>query len=83
MLALHFENTKYMIFPRKRNTNADLEVVFNRVKIERKTEERFLGVIVDEKLKWTKHIEAVKVKMSKYIRVIIYELKHFIPLKAA
>ena len=72
-----------MIFPRKRNTNADLEVVFNRVKIERKTEERFLGVIVDEKLKWTKHIEAVKVKMSKYIRVIIYELKHFIPLKAA
>ena len=53
----------------------DLEVVLNKVEIERKTEARFLGVIVDERLKWTKHIEAVKSKTSKYIRVM-YKLKY-------
>ena len=42
-----------MIFFRKRNTNSDLEV-----EIERKTEARFLGVTVDEQLRWAKHIEA-------------------------
>ena len=40
-----------MIYSRKRNTNSDPEVVLNKVKIERKTEARFMGVIVDEKLK--------------------------------
>ena len=59
-----------MIYSRKRNTNSDPEVVVNKVKIERKKEARFLGVILDEKLKWTKHIETVKSKMSKYIGVI-------------
>ena len=43
------------------------------------TEARFLGVIVDEKLKWTKHIQAVKTKMSEYIG-IMYKIKHSIPL---
>ena len=70
-----------MIFTRKRNVNLDLNALINKVNIERKTEARFLGVIVDEKLKWSKHIQTVKSKMSKYLGVM-YELKHTIPLQA-
>ena len=79
-LALNLKKTKYMIFTRKRNINLNLNVVINNIIIERKTEARFLGVIVDEKLKWTKHIQAIKSKMSKYIG-IMYKIKHSIPLK--
>ena len=39
------------------------------------------GVIVDEKLKWTKHISVLKSKMTKYLG-IVYKLKFIIPLKA-
>ena len=71
-----------MIFTRKRNINFNLDVVMNKVFIERKTEARFLGVIVDEKLAWSKHIiQAVKSKMSKYIGTM-YKLKYSIPLQA-
>ena len=69
-----------MIFSRKRNLD-NIEVTISNTKIERKSEARFLGVIVDEKLKWTKHISALKSKMTKYLG-IMYKLKFVIPLKA-
>ena len=80
-LALNLKKTKYMIFTRKREVNLSLNVVINKTKIERKNEARFLGVIVDEKLNWTKHIQAIKSKMSKYVG-IMYKIKHSIPLQA-
>ena len=80
-LALNLKKTKYMIFTRKREVNLSLYVVINKTKIERKNEARFLGVIVDEKLNWTKHIQAIKSKMSKYVG-IMYKIKHSIPLQA-
>ena len=69
-----------MLFSRKRNI-VDLDVNISNTKIERKTESRFLGVIVDEKLNWSKHIHTLKSKMSKYIGVMC-KLKFQIPLKA-
>ena len=65
---------------RKRNLD-NIEVTISNTKIERKSEARFLGVIVDEKLKWTKHISVLKSKMTKYLG-IVYKLKFIIPLKA-
>ena len=44
-LALNLEKTKYMIFARKRNSNSDLEVVLNRVKIERKKRKHAFWVL--------------------------------------
>ena len=57
-----------MLFSRKRNLE-DFVVTINNVKIERKTEARFLGDIVDEKLNWSKHIETHKSKMSKHLNI--------------
>ena len=65
-LALNLKKTKYMLLSRKRNLE-NIEVVINNTIIEQKSEERFLGVIVDEKLKWAKHISALKSKITKYL----------------
>ena len=49
--------------------------------IERKTEARFLGVIIDESLKWSRHVKTVLSKMSRYVG-IMYKIKKLLPLKA-
>ena len=79
-LALNLRKTNYMIFSRQKSINYR-NVVISGVTIERKTEARFLGVILDEKLSWSQHIAAVKMKMSRYIG-IMYKLKKHLPLKA-
>ena len=44
--------------------------------IERKQEARFLGVIVDESLNWSKHVKTIQCKMSRYVG-IMYKLKNY------
>ena len=79
-LALNIKKTNYMLITRQRSVpNFDLCIAGK--KIERKSEARFLGVIVDDKLKWSKHIATVKSKMSRYIGVM-YKIKSHLPLQA-
>ena len=49
--------------------------------IEQASSARFLGVIIDDKLSWSKHITAIKAKMSRYIG-LLYKLKCTLPLVA-
>ena len=79
-LALNLKKTNYMIFTRQRNINYR-ETVISGVKIERKSEARFLGVIIDENLTWSQHISAIKMKMARYTG-LMYKLKAVLPLKA-
>ena len=79
-LALNLKKTKYMIFHRQ-HLQLDREFKISGKVIDRETEVRFLGVIVDDKLTWSKHISTVKTKMARYIG-IMYKLKHVLPLKA-
>ena len=78
-LVLNLKKTNYMIFSRQRNIG-NLNLVINNVPIELKSEARFLGVIIDDKLNFRKHINALKAKMSRYIGVM-YKLKFLIPIK--
>ena len=69
-----------MIFSTRRlSTESDIKI--NNVSIERKREARFLGVIVDEKLNWGKHISAIRSKMCRYIGVM-YKIINRIPQRA-
>ena len=62
-----------MIFSTRRlSTESDIKI--NNVSIERKREARFLGVIVDEKLNWGKHISAIRSKICRYIGAM-YKIK--------
>ena len=69
-----------MLFSRQ-NTALNFTVKIKNTVIERKSETKFLGVIVDEKLKWTKHIKTVKSKMCRYVG-IMYKIKNLLPLQA-
>ena len=78
--VLNIKKTNYMIFARQK---VDLRepLKISNVVIERKTETRFLGVILDEKLKWNSHITQLKTKMSRYIG-IMYKIKRHLPPRA-
>ena len=81
-LLLNIKKTNYMIFTRKRNLNLEnFNPKIANVQIERKQVARFLGILIDEKLNWSKHIAAIKSKMSRYIG-ILYKLKNILPLRA-
>ena len=81
-LALNLKKTHYMIFSRT-NRQIDLpkQLVISNIPIYRKQESRFLGVIIDESLNWSRHIKTVVSKMSRYIGVM-YKIKKFLPLSA-
>ena len=80
-LALNLQKTKYMIFSRSRNIELPTPLIISKLPIERKREARFLGVIIDESLNWTSHINTVLSKMARYVG-IMYKLKNTLPLKA-
>ena len=70
-----------MILTRQRLDLTSCELsINNKYKIENNSECLFLGVIMDDKLKWTQHIAAVRFKMSRYLGVI-FMIKSRLPVK--
>ena len=64
-LALDLKKTKYILFSRSRTQLPSSPTLCNKA-TERESASIFLGVIVDEKLTWPKHIQTVRSKMSRY-----------------
>ena len=63
-LSLNVTKTNYMLFSRCINA-VDVTVKINNVSINRVDATKFLGVVIDDKLSWKKHIDIVKSKVSK------------------
>ena len=78
-LALNLKKTHYMVFSNHRINYSKIDVNIAGTKIGRVAEARFLGVILDEKLSWSKHIAAIKIKMARYMG-IMYRIKKHLPL---
>ena len=74
-LALNLKKTKYMIFSRAKNIELPEPLRISGTPIERMHEARFLGVIVDESLNWSRHISTVQSKMARYVG-IMYKIKN-------
>ena len=79
-LALNLKKTHYMVFSNRRTEHLKIDVNIAGTEIARVTEARFLGVILDEKLTWSKHISTIKIKIARYMG-IMYRLKRHLPLK--
>ena len=79
-LKLNLKKTNYMLFSKRKIVNTR-GIFINNTKIEQKSECRFLGVIIDDKLCWAQHIKAMKAKMSRYVG-IMYRIKSMLPVKA-
>ena len=81
-LKLNLNKTKFMIFSSCRSANRhEYSLKIANTKIDRAHTAKFLGVMMDEKLNWNKHVNAVRQKMSRHIG-ILYKLKSILPLPA-
>ena len=75
-LKLNIKKTKYLVFSNK--TKHDIDIVISGTKIERKTSERFLGIMMDENLNWNAHRLALATKISRNAG-ILYKLRGTVP----
>lgn len=75
-LSLNIKKTNYIIFHNRRKKIGLIpEVAIDNCKINSVTCSKFLGVIINENLTWTDHIETIKKKISKNIGIIKH-IKH-------
>ena len=78
-LSISFEKTSYMLFT-TRNRNFDTSAItFGNNVIEPKSQVNFLGVILDNQLKFNYHTSHICNKISKSIG-IIYKIRAIIPV---
>ena len=81
-LSLNAAKTKIKIFHYKQRKSKNHEVPYikiNNIPIERVTQFKFLGVVIDSNLTWSPHQNLLANKLSR-ICGIISRLKHYIPI---
>ena len=72
-LSLNIKKSKYILFSRKGIVpvcNDKLYLNNDNVELERVTQIKYLGFIIDEKLSWKAHINYISLKISKNIAVL-------------
>lgn len=68
-LTLNLSKTKFIIFG-NRSTDTDKKLMINGIELERVSEIKFLGVVIDNKLSWKPHINYIKTKISKSLAIL-------------
>ena len=63
-----------MIFPKAQNQD-EVAIVVDNVKLKNVNECKYLGVILDNDLKWTAHIEIVYKKLIKLTGIFLQDSK--------
>ena len=80
-LSLNASKTNYQIYTNIRNSAAiNIDVYINRTEIARCNTVKYLGVLLDEKLKWESHISNTCLKISRNIGVM-GRVKYFLSSK--
>ena len=75
-LSLNVQKTNYILFHRLQwRVNFEGKLSFSSLKIDRVTEFRFLGVMIDDCLLWRPHINSIVTKMAKFIS-IFYKIRN-------
>ena len=76
MLSINFKNTNYMIITSpKKKTN----IRITACNIEQKSQIKYLGVFIDEHLKWDAQLQHINNKITKNIG-ILFKLRHYVPI---
>ena len=76
-LTLNTAKTHYMVFHRERIKCKTEKIIIRNNEIAAVKSTRFLGVIIDDKLKWKEHLQYIKNKISKSIG-IIYKIRPYL-----
>ena len=78
-LSLNVRKSNCVIFrPARKKPPRNIKLEINGDQIEELDSTKYLGVILDQKLNWKKHISHVSTKLSKYTG-LLYKLRHFVP----
>ena len=76
-LTINIAKSHYMVFHRGKR-KSDLRIpVLNNVSLERVQCTKFLGIIIDDGLKWTNHISYIKNKIAKGFGIILRSRNFF------
>ena len=70
-LTLNTDKTHYMFFHRARIKSKTGKISIRNNAIDEVKSTKFLGVIIDDKLNWTEHIQYIKNEISKSIGILI------------
>ena len=76
-LPLNIDKTNFMLFTPKNFSHCIDDIVINQIKIQEVKETKFLGVIIDNKLKWSAHIMYISKKIAKGIGILLKSRKVF------
>lgn len=77
-LSINISKTKMMLFSNILRPSDVSEIYMNSMKIEYASSVRFLGLMIDDKLKFNNHIKLIAEKISKNA-AILYRLRQIIP----
>ena len=78
MLSINFKKTNYMIIASpKKKTNISITTCC----IEQKSQIKYLGVSIDEHLKWYAQLQHINNKLTKTVG-ILFKLRHYMPISA-
>ena len=76
MPSINFKKTNYMIITSpKKKTN----IRITACNIEQKSQIKYLGVFIDEHLKWDAQLQHINNKITKNIG-ILFKLRHYVPI---
>ena len=77
-LAVNIKKTHYMMFHRTRiKLNTNFQILNNNNIIYRTNNNKFLGVIIDNKMNWSAHLHYIKNTISKSIG-ILFKIQNFL-----
>ena len=81
-LSLNTDKTNYMMFKNRHSNRKypDLNICIDGTMISKVSHTKFLGIIFDDTLTWSKHTSHITNIVSKYSG-ILFRLKHILPCK--
>ena len=79
-LSLNVTKTNYMLFSNATKCLPEFQLHINDQLIEKTECTTFLGIHIDDKLKWDVHINKIKSRLSSSLYAI-NKIKHFAPIK--
>ena len=78
-LSLNVDKTCYMVFtPHKSDYSVNFKLLLGGLEIKKVKSCRYLGLIIDDELKWSEHIDTIYSCLLKYVG-IFYKLRNKVP----
>ena len=82
LLSVNMKKTHFMLFKGKKVVNLEFEIVLYGRPLKNETSTKFLGIIIDNDLTWSLHLNYIRNKISKLCG-ILYNIKKLFEFKIA